>query len=304
MALTRKQSKERKDRLKRAAIGLALKLKYEKTLKSRMASYFDKIIKDFERQYKLHGIAINPIEYQEKLENYLIEHHIKVAGKFSHASRDQLGLPINNSEIQKKLDANIKHYAIQRAHSISHDMTETTRDNIDKSLRMAFADATKQELEISHIVIAGLAADRLRAKFHGRETTIAITETNTAAEKGKKIEHNTLLDLDAKFKIESEDRDTDDEEWEIEEGEERGWEEAGIIAFSVLASGAKKMWTAVLDDHTREWHAEADGQVVDADEPFIVNNEELMEPMDDSLGASDDNILNCRCSSDITYEEA
>jgi SPP1 gp7 family putative phage head morphogenesis protein len=55
-----------------------------------------------------------------------------------------------------------------------------------------------------------------------------------------------------------------------------------------------KVWITALDERTRPWHAEANGQVVDMDEPFIVNGEELMYPGDKS--GSPENIVNCRCT--------
>lgn len=61
----------------------------------------------------------------------------------------------------------------------------------------------------------------------------------------------------------------------------------------------KKVWRAHIDERTRIEHAEADGQEVDLDEPFIVGGEPLPEPGDDSLGASGWNIYNCRCHMEI-----
>lgn len=57
-----------------------------------------------------------------------------------------------------------------------------------------------------------------------------------------------------------------------------------------------KRWYATPDERTREWHAEADGQEVPYDEPFIVGGEKLMYPADISMGASAQNVINCRCT--------
>lgn len=50
---------------------------------------------------------------------------------------------------------------------------------------------------------------------------------------------------------------------------------------------------STLDDRTRPDHADADGQVVPLDEPFIVGGDELMQPGDPNGPL--DQILNCRC---------
>lgn len=56
-----------------------------------------------------------------------------------------------------------------------------------------------------------------------------------------------------------------------------------------------KRWKAVHDDKTRTQHAIADGKEVPFNKPFYVGGEYLMYPGDRSLGATDKNIINCRC---------
>lgn len=55
----------------------------------------------------------------------------------------------------------------------------------------------------------------------------------------------------------------------------------------------KKQWISAHQDRTREAHEEADGQIVDYDQPFEVDGEELMYPGDPS--GSPENVINCRC---------
>jgi SPP1 gp7 family putative phage head morphogenesis protein len=63
----------------------------------------------------------------------------------------------------------------------------------------------------------------------------------------------------------------------------------------------KKIWITALDERTRPAHAEANGQIVDLDEPFIVDGEELMYPGDKN--GSPENIINCRCTIGFTRGE-
>lgn len=58
----------------------------------------------------------------------------------------------------------------------------------------------------------------------------------------------------------------------------------------------KKVWLATHDGRTRPDHIAADGQEVDLDEPFTVGDSELMFPGDNSLGASADELVRCRCT--------
>jgi len=63
-----------------------------------------------------------------------------------------------------------------------------------------------------------------------------------------------------------------------------GYEEGGVEG---------KGWLATMDAATRDWHADADGQVVPIDQPFIVDDEPMQYPGDPSGSA--ENTVNCRC---------
>lgn len=65
-----------------------------------------------------------------------------------------------------------------------------------------------------------------------------------------------------------------------------GMKESGVVE--------KKEWLAALDERTREWHAEADGQVTEIDGAFVVDGEDLDCPGDPS--GSPENTINCRCT--------
>lgn len=56
----------------------------------------------------------------------------------------------------------------------------------------------------------------------------------------------------------------------------------------------QKEWIAAEDDRTRPWHAAANAQVVDIDQPFIVGNEMMMYPGDTNGSAA--NVIACRCT--------
>lgn len=53
-----------------------------------------------------------------------------------------------------------------------------------------------------------------------------------------------------------------------------------------------KQWDSTLDGLTRPWHREADGQIRELNEKFIVDGEEMDAP---SIGGSARNVCNCRC---------
>lgn len=57
-----------------------------------------------------------------------------------------------------------------------------------------------------------------------------------------------------------------------------------------------KQWVTMGDKKVRPSHRDAAGQIRALDEPFIVGDSLLMFPQDSSLGASADEIINCRCT--------
>lgn len=70
----------------------------------------------------------------------------------------------------------------------------------------------------------------------------------------------------------------------------------GFIAAEKMGIKCPKRWIATKDNKTRHDHGVADGQVVDAKEPFIVGGFKMMFPCDKSMGAPGHEIYCCRCS--------
>jgi hypothetical protein len=57
-----------------------------------------------------------------------------------------------------------------------------------------------------------------------------------------------------------------------------------------------KWWSTMLDEKVRPWHQAAEGQERPIADPFTVGEQSLMFPGDMALGATLNNIINCRCS--------
>lgn len=65
---------------------------------------------------------------------------------------------------------------------------------------------------------------------------------------------------------------------------------------AVKSGKTKKTWIDVGDKRERKTHLEVGGITIPINEPFSVGDSLLMFPTDHSLGASADEIVNCRCS--------
>ena len=72
---------------------------------------------------------------------------------------------------------------------------------------------------------------------------------------------------------------------------QQGFVDAGDVA-KEKGADIVKQWDATLDSRTRPWHQEADGQIREWDDDFIVHGEKMKAP---SLGGSASNVINCRC---------
>lgn len=68
-----------------------------------------------------------------------------------------------------------------------------------------------------------------------------------------------------------------------------------------LGINVQKQWLATLDSHTRDTHQELDGQIRDLQEPFEVDEYEIMYPREPS--AAPEMIINCRCTMKSVYPE-
>jgi hypothetical protein len=258
---------------KQAMDNYARKIKFEKPFGKEINSFFDGLVTDFNDYYVKHGAAIGLNSYQKDLENILKDHHVDVASSFSNNLRNIIGKPSNDVAMQRKLDANIKGFAAQRSHLMSHEIIDTTRDNMELSIRNAQIASSLAETELSNKEIANLATNTLKEKLINRAPNITTTETQAAAETGKSLEFETMVDTDSEI-----------------DGE------------PVKEMVQKKVWITVLDSFTRDDHAEADAQEVGIDEPFEVGGDQMMTPGDDSLGAGPDQLCNCRCSSEFFIE--
>ena len=72
---------------------------------------------------------------------------------------------------------------------------------------------------------------------------------------------------------------------------QQGYLDAGEAAKNAGADCVKQ-WDSTLDGLTRPWHREADGQIRELDDDFIVDGEKMQAP---SVGGSARNVCNCRC---------
>lgn len=259
---------------KSAAKTLAKKLAFEAALIKILHPHFKKVADQFAHSYSKNGQVINLAAHKKDIKNVLSSNYQKVASKFSSNLRSSFVKPDNNEHIQKRIDLKIQHNASVRSSKSSDDIGDTTHRNISSAVKKSIAVAIAAGVAYDHASIASQAKEMLLNSFDNRIPTISTTEVQYAAENAKSVEVEEMDAGDAVY---------------------------GDKHFSDMTK--TKVWVAVLDDKTRDWHADADGQEVDLDDSFDVGGDQMMEPGDDSLGAGADNLCNCRCSCEYKVEQ-
>jgi len=245
-----------------AAQDTAAKMQLERSLVISLRKFFRTLSAEFNVVYKRTGHAISAFSYQSELKDILKGHYKRVIARFSKRLR-RAGIKSfkqneNDSSIDRELDQFIASYAGARAALIS----QTNEDAINRAVLDAPAVFDANGAIPSREQIADLATEAIVADGYDRADMISLTETQTSAEKTKAVELAAI---------------------------------AATAALLQTDQAHEKVWIAVLDQKTRLGHVFADGQVVDADEPFLVDGEYLQFPGDPN--GSPGNIINCRCAS-------
>ena len=70
----------------------------------------------------------------------------------------------------------------------------------------------------------------------------------------------------------------------------------------VQAQDIKVKWDSAGDGKVRPTHAAANGQTVQYGDPFIVGGFSMLHPLDSSLGAPAEEVINCRCYEDVIID--
>lgn len=278
---------------KRAAIDTAKKMRLEIPLAKDMRRVLKSMVKDFKLTYPKRQETILPHKYKSDVEGILRGHYRKVINAFASSARDELStkksLQLKKvSDIWGKIDSSTKAklapYTFAKSEKQAAYIIQTTHDGLIKAVQKAINDKLTAGEEIDSKEIADIVSSDYTAKIAGRADVISVTETQSMAEKTKLTEIAEIAgsdDMQELLADDADDIDPDDPDSDDED--------------TPSAAELKMVWVALLDDKTREEHADADGQVVGIDEPFIVGGEELEYPGDDN--GSDWNICNCRCAS-------
>ena len=248
---------------------LIRKLDLESQIIRKLTRLNNQIAKDTIRVFDSGGLAFNADTVQKDFEELLGDHYHKTAAVFSHQLSKELPSDIAaTGKEMSVIDEALLVYFAARAVEQAAIITKTNQRNINQSIAEATDlrdDADKPFSRRDQAVFAGVGTLR---KLKGRQQSIAITETQNAAETAKATEAEVLAG-----------------------------HRPSIVAASGAPANVDKEWVTVGDQNVRDSHVLADSQTRDVSKPFTVEGQLLRYPGDTSLGASAANVINCRCSS-------
>lgn len=259
------------ERQRQLARDFAQKLALERSFDIDVRRLLREINQDFRSELARTGQVIRTSEFNADMVALLRRHYRRVLRRFGRQIRTQLK-SVDNRREHKQVNEDIaveqRRFIQQNSEQQARIILQTTQRQLEdetQQARQAFSEENPQinansdeALEVIALD-ASLGADQLVA---GKASVISATEVQNSAEEFKLLE---LIGL------------------------------VGVIALQ--ETEVEKQWATILDERTRLSHAGADGQRRQPRQPFIVQNQLLNHPGDTDLGASLDNVINCRCSS-------
>lgn len=247
---------------------LRSKLILERKLRIGLNRLNKQLMQDFVKRFGIDGDILRAEEFRQNFELLLLEHYNEVEDRFSNNIGKELSKEVAETSVEKEeIAAALALFFAARAGEQSQFITNTNEKDITESLNAGFEIAQETVGLISRQEMAVTAGAILARKLSGRSKTIALTETQAAAEVSKVTEMEVLVGLPP-----------------------------SVTGAATRQVDATREWVTVGDEKVRAAHVAADGQIRKINEPFIVDGEALRYPGDTSLGASAGNVINCRCS--------
>lgn len=293
-----------------AAKELALKMRLEPPMVTKLEKLFNRIARDLEVTLEGTGGMIRADKYERDFALILDQQYKLVQPAFAGEITDYLtenAETIEDEQDEESITAllviagvlgvtlaklitamklsiqeDLKAFRINQTRLISPELTKTTQKHLFEAVSSAEKQVSDEALDATEQLprdkrnkrIAKLAKDNFKRKSNPRPKLIAITETQKTAEATKDIERQNF--------------------YLIRNG--------SAAALAEIEKGAiDEYWVTMGDDAVRPWHLKADYQKKE-NGFFIVKGQRLLYPGDNAHGASLDNILGCRCSAVTTIE--
>ncbi len=251
---------ETKQFRKTVAKQTAQKMKLEARLRPILKKFFRNINADIANRYELTERIGTFNQYKDELVGILKDHYRITKRRFM-GEYEQKADDITNAT-NLLMTEYIDEHAPQQADYI----LDTTQKQANKSLMDILIESALIGIALSSAGIAKELQKTLNAKIDGRADTIALTETQSLAEKTKITESMVAA----------------------------GDITAGNVPLQPKKK-AIKTWHAILDGNERSTHHAANRQTKPVIEPYVIGSSLLMYPGDQRADIKE--WINCRCVS-------
>lgn len=263
-----------KEETARANQDFAVKMKLERTFRPEVRSIFGRMLKSFAATVARTGSPPSATVFRPEWEGAIRKQFDRTQKKFTGTvielngkSLDILSIKQDEEEGESVFPFALLAWSDKNAPKDADQITATNQKNYDDSVSQA-RTILQQEEEFGNRDLALAASAILRRKLNGRTESIVSFETQSSAESTKLIEAEVAAGIEPSVLA-----------------------PPGFVLITAL-----KVWRTVGDNKVRDIHKIVNGQIRKITVPFDVNGQQLMNPGDTSLGATADNVVNCRCS--------
>lgn len=258
---------------------------------------------------KMYNRAVNTFGFmqRENIEKkYYLNFNIETSKSFLNLDIKK-DITINDSSINKKLnDINNRFFVLSKtfipftSKKQSELITKTNERELERSviqeLRSFDLEQNKRKRELDRLSASIALNPNKEIEITRQINKIKKEIANSNKNKNDIVGKNISANLIGK----SAGRTQRINEYNVGLGESwsRFTENKLINDAAILTNAGKKIkmmkkWVAILDSVTRDIHGDADGQIAEIDQDFIVGGEKLSYPRDQK--GSLWNIINCRC---------
>lgn len=254
---------------RRAAADERRKMDLEKTFIPEIKSLFARMARVNSENIIATGRTIDAQDFREEWGALLRKHYLRTqegfGGRIDEPTDEQseliaLGmLTWRNGQVKQQADF----------------ITATNSEDIRNSEVAATATLLEEQGSVDNKSLALTATALLRKNLSGRVGAIAMTETQSAAERTKLTEAEVFAGL-----------------------------QPSSVQPTIRTVEETKMWVTMGDGKVRPAHRAANGQEVPIDTPFQVGTSLLRHPGDSSLGADAGQVCNCRCATVFRFMNA
>lgn len=258
---------------------LNAKIQLDSKVRKKAEKLLKQMARDFEKFYAEKGAMFDLSIYADKWRKLLLNHYKDVQDEFMGLASEELDLQMSKDKLLLFLLA-LQIMREQRANASSRQIIDTSTEQIQESVDKAQLQIQQEGIAANDGLVAALAFEIFGRKIESRATTIAMTETQYAAETTKNVEADCLTNNRNNFLAQAVEKD------------------ASLAVSSYMANAPisyEKEWLSALLPTTRPAHAAAHGQKVAPNELFYVGGEYLKYPGDTSMGATAGNVVNCYC---------